>query len=182
MQTNNLSPKEGLVIWLLGLSGAGKSTLSDLLHQKLAQDGIYSIRLDGDDLRRGLNSDLGFSITDRSENIRRAAEVSKIFSRKNIITICSFITPLAIHRDITKEILKENYFEVFIDCSLETCAKRDVKGLYLQAQHNTIKDFTGIGSGFEKPKKSDLILSTESQTEEESFKILYDAVSKRIGI
>jgi adenylylsulfate kinase len=176
--TNN----NGLVIWLFGLSGAGKSTLSKILYDKLTQNNIPAFRLDGDDLRKGLNADLGFSVEDRSENIRRAAEVSKIISGKNIVTICSFITPLAIHRQIAKEILKDNYFEVFIDCPLEVCEKRDVKGLYKQAHHNTIKDFTGIGSGFEKPIKPDLILSTETQTEEESFTILYDAICNRIKL
>jgi adenylylsulfate kinase len=176
----SIENKNGLVIWLIGLSGAGKSTLSKMLYEKLKQNNIPSFRLDGDDLRKGLNADLGFSIEDRSENIRRAAEVSKIISSKNIVTICSFITPLAIHRQIAKEILKENYYEVFIDCSLETCEKRDVKGLYQQAHHNTIKDFTGIGSGFERPEDSNLILSTENQTEEETFKILYEAISKNI--
>lgn len=182
MMYMNIQNKNGLVIWLLGLSGAGKSTLSKILYDQLTQNNIPAFRLDGDDLRKGLNADLGFSVEDRSENIRRAAEVSKIISSKNIVTICSFITPLAIHRQIAKQILQENYFEVFIDCSLEECEKRDVKGLYQQAHHNTIKDFTGIGSGFEIPEKPNLTLSTEHQTIEESSKILFDTICKRITI
>jgi adenylylsulfate kinase len=172
--------KNGLVIWLFGLSGSGKSTLSKILYDRLTQNNIQAFRLDGDDLRKGLNADLGFSVEDRSENIRRAAEVSKILSSKSIVTICSFITPLTIHRQIAKQILQQEYFEVFIDCSLEECENRDVKGLYQQAHHNAIKDFTGIGSGFERPKNSHLILSTEHQTIDESSEILFNAIIKRI--
>lgn len=170
-----------MVIWILGLSGAGKSTISNLLEEQLQRENIFSIQLDGDELRTGLNKNLGFSMEDRAENIRRAAETARIMAAKGIIVICSFITPLNAHRAIAREILGEMYFEVFIDCPLSVCQERDVKGLYKMAGNNTLKNFTGISSAFEKPENADLVLLTEDQTPQHCCDHLYAAVSPRLA-
>ena len=175
-----LPEQNGLVIWLLGLSGAGKSTLANLLAQRLTAEGFLTLKLDGDEMRKGLNRDLGFSDEDRSENIRRAAETAKLLSANGIITICSFITPLAIHQQIAKAILDPFYFEVFIDCPLSICQQRDVKGLYKLANQNTIKNFTGIGSGFEKPAQPNLVLSTATYNQQQCLDTLYTAIIDKI--
>jgi len=165
---------------MLGLSGAGKSTLSNLLEEKLEQENVFSIQLDGDELRKGLNSNLGFSMEDRAENVRRAAEVAKIIAAKGIAVICSFITPLESHRQIAKKILGDMYYEVFIDCPLAVCAERDVKGLYKLAQQNTIKNMTGIGSDFERPAQPDLTLYTSKDSLSQCLDQLYTAVIQEI--
>ncbi len=177
----HISSKKGLVVWLVGLSGAGKTTLSKLLSEKLLKYNIQSVRLDGDELRYGLNASLGFSIEDRSENVRRTAEIAKIISESNVVTICSLITPLTQHRKIASEILGEQYFEVFIDCPLETCEQRDVKGLYRKAHENTIKNFTGVGSKFEAPENSNLVICTAEQTEQDSLDLLLHAFFLKTG-
>ncbi|WP_316818220.1 adenylyl-sulfate kinase [Pedobacter nyackensis] len=176
-----LSDQKGLVIWMLGLSGAGKSTVSNLIEAQFQKEHIFSIQLDGDELRKGLNSNLGFSMDDRAENIRRAAETAKIIANKGIIVICSFITPLNEHRALAQQILQEMYFEVFVDCPLHICQERDVKGLYKMAQHNTLKNFTGISSAFEKPENPDLILLTANLTAEQCCDQLYTTVSAKIN-
>lgn len=176
-----LSVQKGTVIWMLGLSGAGKSTISDLLEAQLQRAGIFSIQLDGDALRTGLNKNLGFSMEDRAENIRRAAEVARVMADKGLIVICSFITPLNEHRAIARQILQNMYFEVFVDCPLSICQERDVKGLYKMAKHNTLKNFTGISSAFEKPENADLILLTAQQTPQQCCDQLYHAISSKIA-
>jgi adenylylsulfate kinase len=175
-----LTTQKGTVIWMLGLSGAGKSTISNLLEAQFQTEDLFSIQLDGDELRKGLNKNLGFSMEDRAENIRRAAETARIMAAKGIVVICSFITPLNVHRAIAREILGEMYFEVFIDCPLSVCQERDVKGLYKMADNNMLKNFTGISSAFEKPENADLVLLTEDQTPQQSCDQLYTAVSSRI--
>src|ERR1700761_1725338 len=161
--------QKGIVVWLFGLSGAGKTTISSLLKEKLENNGFIVAALDGDELRKGISKDLSFSEADRQENIRRAAEIAKIMSDNNMVTICSFITPLQKHRDVAAEIIGEAYFEVFVDCPLDVCFKRDVKGLYKKANANQIPDFTGISSGFERPENPNLILSTAHESAEESM-------------
>ena len=150
------------VIWFTGLSGAGKTTLANEFQKYLNIKGFNSRILDGDELRKGLNNGLGFSENDRSENIRRAAEVAKLFIESNFIVLCSFITPLNKMRSLAKTIIGEdNYIEVFVDCSIEECEKRDVKGLYKKVREAKISDFTGISSDFEIPNSPDIILNTE---------------------
>lgn len=168
-----VSNQKGMVIWMLGFSGAGKSTLSNLLEQKLRQENVLAIQLDGDELRKGLNSNLGFSMDDRAENIRRAAETAKIMAAKGIVVICSFITPLQSHREIAKAILAEMYYEVFIDCPISVCAERDVKGLYKMAEEKTLKNLTGMGSEFERPSQPDLIISTDKDSLSQCLDQLY---------
>ncbi|MCE2742860.1 MAG: adenylyl-sulfate kinase [Fluviicola sp.] len=153
----------GKVIWFTGLSGAGKTTLANEFQLFLKSKGLNTRILDGDDLRKGLNQGLGFSDNDRSENIRRAAEVAKLFLDSNFIVLCSFITPKNEMRNMAKSIIGEgNYIEVFVDCSIEECERRDVKGLYKKVREEKISDFTGISSDFDIPHNPDLILNTES--------------------
>ncbi len=175
-----LPHQKGMVIWLMGLSGAGKSTISNLFEEQLNESGFFSIKLDGDEMRKGLNHNLGFSMDDRAENIRRAAETAKIIALNGVIVTCSFITPLNAHREIARTILGDMYFEVFIDCPLDVCEQRDVKGLYEQAHNNTLKNFTGISSAFERPTDSDLILYTDNFTAKQCCDQLHNAVKNRI--
>lgn len=168
----HLSRQKGTVVWLFGLSGSGKTTITQLLETYLREQHYFAVSLDGDALRNTLNKDLSFSAKDRAENIRRAAELAKILVQKNIITICSFITPLQEHRDIASAILGDSYFEVFVDCPLEVCEDRDVKGLYKKARKNEVKEFTGISSGFEKPGFPWLVIRTDQQTPGESARLL----------
>lgn len=160
--------QKGFAIWFTGLSGAGKTTLAEKLQKKLNEKGYITKMLDGDILRDGINAGLGFNDEDRLENIRRAAEIAKLFIDTNIITICSFITPTEKMRERAKTIIGEpNYIEIFVDCSIEICEKRDVKGLYKKVRTGEIKNFTGINSIFEIPLNSDLIINTEYTTTEQ---------------
>ncbi|HAR00671.1 MAG: adenylyl-sulfate kinase [Limisphaerales bacterium] len=170
--------QKGIVIWLYGLSGAGKSTLAIALEEKLHTDGIMTQLLDGDNIRTGLNRNLGFTDADRKENIRRIAEVAKLFANAGIVTIASFITPKKELRTLAREVIREPDFrEVFVTCSLETCEQRDVKGLYAKAKSGDIKNFTGKDSSFEPPEKSspaDLELNTDEKSEHICLEELYN--------
>ena len=189
-QTLNRSSKErllnqkGCVLWLYGLSGAGKSTLATALEKQLHSEGIMTQLLDGDNIRSGLNKNLGFSDEDRLENIRRIAEVAKLFAQSGIVTIASFITPKRALRDMAREIIgEEDYYDVFVTCSFETCEKRDVKGLYAKAKAGTIKHFTGKDSSFEPPNDefpADLVLDTDFKNEETCLKELSAFAMARI--
>jgi adenylylsulfate kinase len=172
--------QKGMVIWLLGLSGAGKSTIATLLKEKLDSEGFFSVLLDGDILRAGINSNLTYSNEDRAENVRRASEMAKILVGNNIITICSFITPLQEHRDLAHDILGEHYFEVFVNCPLDVCEKRDIKGLYKKARAEGLSNFTGISAAFEPSVNSHLTLFTNTQTPRDSCELLYSAVLRYI--
>ncbi len=172
---------KGRVIWLYGLSGSGKSTLAVALEKRLFGEGIHTHLLDGDNVRTGLNSNLGFSDADRAENIRRIAEVSRLFVHAGIAVINSFITPLRANRASAREILGEDLLEVYVRCSFETCAARDVKGLYAKAQKGGVDHFTGKDSSFEEPERCDLVLDTERETPEESLQRLYEYVAPRLG-
>ena len=165
------------VIWLFGLSGSGKSTLVTALEQRLFTDGYVTAHLDGDNLRDGLNKGLGFTDADREENIRRVAEVSKLFLQSGIICLNSFITPKESLRTLARTIIgAENLLEIYVECSFETCLKRDVKGLYRRAQAGQIANFTGTESAFEPPAHPHLILNTETNSLEESLQTLYSFV------
>ncbi len=169
------------VIWLSGLSGSGKSTLTTALENRLFLDGFVTTLLDGDNLRDGLNKGLGFTDTDREENIRRVAEVSKLFLQSGLICLNSFITPKEALRDRAREIIgAENLIEVYVECSFETCQKRDVKGLYRKVQAGLVTNFTGKESSFEPPARPHLVLNTETTPLEESLETLHKFVLERI--
>jgi adenylyl-sulfate kinase len=149
------------VYWLTGLSGAGKSTIADAFIGHLKAAGIPCVSLDGDVLRTGLCSDLGFSSTDRRENIRRTAEVARLFSRNGITAVCSLISPERSQREMARGIVGEPFVEVFIDCTLAECIRRDPKGLYERAIAGTIPNFTGISAPYEAPVHPEVQLNTE---------------------
>ncbi len=175
--------QRGIVLWMTGLSGSGKSTLARGLEKRLHSNGNLSKLLDGDNLRVGLNNNLGFSNEDRSENIRRVAEVAKLFCDCGVITICSFISPTNEIRSNAKEIIgTEQFLEVYVNTSLEECERRDVKGLYEKARAGEIKGFTGIDSPFEAPENADIEIKTTNLSIEESLDLLYQEVLKKITI
>lgn len=149
-----------LVIWMTGLSGAGKSTLAILLEQQLFSRGIKTALLDGDRLRTGLSSDLSFSLQHRSENVRRVAEVAGLMKESGLVSIVSLISPLENDRRNAKEIIGTGFLEVFVDCPIEECMRRDVKGLYAKANQGVLDNFTGISSIYEPPQNPDLIIDT----------------------
>ncbi|MBN2175259.1 MAG: adenylyl-sulfate kinase [Bacteroidales bacterium] len=169
------------VIWMTGLSGAGKTTLAKHLDEALYKMGYLAQILDGDNIRSGINNNLSFTDADRYENIRRIAEVSKLFINCGIIIINSFISPTEEIRHMAMKIIgRENFIEVFVNAPLEVCEERDTKGLYAKARKGEIKHFTGIDSPFEMPEHADVILRTDIQTIEESLEKLLDYVLPRI--
>ena len=173
--------QRGVVIWMCGLSGSGKSTLATALERRLHNQGKLVYVLDGDNIRTGLNSGLSFSDEDRKENIRRIAEVSKLFVDAGVVTINSVITPSSELRTMAREIIgKDDLIEVYVKASFEICMKRDVKGLYAKAEKGLVPQFTGKDSGFEEPLDSDLVIGTESQSVEESVEKLYEFVLPKV--
>jgi len=176
----NQNPK---LIWFTGLSGSGKTTLSVSLEKFLFKKGFYTYCLDGDNIRFGISKDLGFSIKDRTENIRRVSEVSKLFIDSGIIVLASFISPLISQREIVKNIVgKENFIEIFVSTPIETCQKRDVKGLYKDARKGLIKNFTGVTSEYQPPKNPNLVIDTSQITVQESVKILFNNLKSYINV
>jgi len=171
------------VIWLTGLSGSGKSTIAQALERALFNKGFFPQVLDGDNIRVGINKNLGFSVEDREENIRRISEVAKLYLNSGIIVISSFISPTIKSRAAAKAIIgDENFLEVFVNTPLEICEKRDVKGLYKKARSGEIKNFTGIDSPYEKPENPSLDLKTENQTVEESVSEILEHIYPLINI
>ena len=176
-----LLKQKGIMIWFTGLSGSGKSTLAIALERELYKQGILCRILDGDNIRSGINNNLGFSEADRTENIRRIAEVSKLFVDCGIVTIAAFISPTHAIRRIASEIIGEDDFlEVYVSTPIEECERRDVKGLYAKARRGEIKEFTGISSPFEAPEHPFISIDTSRQSLADSVKILLEAVSPKI--
>jgi len=164
-----LLKQRGVTIWLTGLSGSGKSTVAVATEHVLAERGRLVYVLDGDNVRHGLNTNLGFSPEDRTENIRRIGEVAKLFTDAGIITLTSFISPYRADRDAVREIMHPgDFIEVLVDASLETCEARDVKGLYQKARAGEIPEFTGISAPYEAPEKPEVVLDTNERSVEES--------------
>ena len=165
---SELNSQKPCVVWFTGLSGSGKSTIANILEQKLHTIGKRTYLLDGDNVRHGLNKDLGFTDTDRVENIRRVAEVSKLMVDAGLITLVSFISPFKSERQMARDLLSsDEFFEIFVNTSLEECEKRDPKGLYKKARAGELKNFTGIDSLYEEPENPDIILDTASSNAEE---------------
>ncbi len=172
--------QRGLMVWFTGLSGSGKSTIAIALERELHRRGLLCRILDGDNIRSGINNNLGFSEADRVENIRRIAEVGKLFVDTGIITLAAFISPNNALRRMAAEIIgKEDFIEVYVSTPIEVCEQRDVKGLYARARRGEIKDFTGVSAPFEAPEHPDLSLDTSVLSLEESVGKLVDLILKR---
>lgn len=183
IQENKILQKKGQCFWLTGLSGSGKTTLAKMLISRLLEIKIPTILIDGDILRANLNKDLDFSINDRTENIKRAAKIIKSHIDSGTNIIATFISPTNEIREIAKNIIDENYFNlIYVECSLESCEKRDPKGLYKKARNGEIENFTGISSIFENPIDPNIIVNTDINEPNESLKEIFNFVVNRTGI
>lgn len=173
--------QKGMTLWFTGLSGSGKSTVAVAMEKALAGKGIFCRIIDGDNVRCGLNAGLGFSAEDRKENIRRVAEVCKLFTQTGIVTLATFISPTRELRGMAKEIIGEDDFiEVYVSTPIEECERRDVKGLYAKARRGEIKEFTGVSSPFEAPLSPDIEIDTSALDIEESVEKIISAVMPKI--
>lgn len=175
-----LNGHNSFVVWLTGLSGSGKSTIANELEIKLNKEGFRTMVLDGDNIRKGLNNNLGFSDNDREENVRRIAEVCKLFVEAGVIVITAFISPFKKERDFARSLVDTGEFlEVFVDCPLSECEKRDVKGLYARARNGEIKDFTGIDSVYEKPSMPEVYVNTSIENTQECVQKIFNLAKKK---
>jgi adenylylsulfate kinase len=175
-----LKKQRPCLLWFTGLSGSGKSTISALLDRRLYNLNLHSYVLDGDNIRHGLNKDLGFSPDDRTENIRRIGEVSKLFIDSGLIVISAFISPFRADRDLIRAMIPEaEFFEVYINAPLDVCEGRDPKGLYKKARAGEIKNFTGISSPYEPPLNPEITLSTGTSTPEECVESVVKLLKER---
>ena len=181
----NILRQRGATIWFTGLSGSGKSTIAVALERALYQIGKLSYRLDGDNVRLGINKNLGFSEADRKENIRRIGEVAKLFGDAGVISLSSFISPYKDDRDEVRELHEKaglEFIEVFVDCSLEEAEKRDPKGLYKKARAGEIKNFTGIDDPYEAPTNAEIHLHTDEMTLEQEVQIIIEHLEQNVFI
>ncbi len=175
-----LNGHKAVVIWFTGLSGSGKSTLAHAVEQALHDRGCRTIVLDGDNIRHGLNKNLGFSPEDREENIRRIGEVAKLFTEAGVIALTAFISPYREDRDRARALMNDGEFvEVYLKCSLDVCESRDVKGLYKKARAGEIKEFTGISAPYEEPLNPEVVIDTGAKTLEESAQEVLEFLQKR---
>ncbi len=173
--------QHGITLWFTGLSGSGKSTIAVALERRLTAEGFLCRFLDGDNIRFGINSDLGFSPTDRQENIRRIAEICRLFTQTGIITLAAFVSPMQHMRDMARKIIGEgDLIEIYISTPLEECARRDVKGLYAKARRGEIADFTGISAPFEAPTTPDIEINTTELAIEECVERIYKTIKNKI--
>jgi len=175
--------QRGITVWFTGLSGSGKSTIAIALEQRLSQMGILCRILDGDNVRTGINRGLGFSEEDRRENIRRIAEVCKLFTHTGIVTLAAFVSPTQELRTMAEEIIgAEDFAEIHVSTPLEECERRDIKGLYAKARRGEIRDFTGISSPFEEPQRPVLRIDTTDKSVEECVDEVLNVIEKRIKL
>ena len=174
-----LNGHRGCTVWLTGLSGSGKSTVAVDLEKALLTRGVRAYVLDGDNVRHGLNKNLGFSPADRTENIRRIGEVAKLFTDAGLVAITAFISPYRADRDQVRALMPDDFVEVLVDCPLEVCEQRDVKGLYEKARAGKIPEFTGISAPYEAPLTPELTLRTASQSVEESVAQIVKYLTQR---
>ena len=182
-ERENRLQQKAKVLWFTGLSGSGKSTIAQALERQLFEAGFFPQVLDGDNIRMGINNNLGFSLEDRQENIRRIAEVAKLYAESGLIVLCSFISPTIKIRQLAKDIIGEDDFlEIFIDTPLEVCESRDVKGLYAKARKGEIKGFTGIDSPYETPEQAFLNVHTTNQSVKSVVDIIFDKIKPAITL
>ena len=170
------------LLWFTGLSGSGKSTIANVVEQKLFEKGIKTYTLDGDNIRKGINNDLSFSPEDRTENIRRIAEVSNLMIDSGLVVLAAFVSPYKKDRENIRTIVKDvNFVEVYINTSVEECERRDVKGLYKKARAGEIKNMTGISAPYEAPENPDIEINTETETIEDSVKKIVDFITPKLS-
>ena len=170
----------GAILWFTGYSGAGKSTLAHAVEERLHQLRCLTFVFDGDNVRHGLCSNLGFSVEDRSENIRRIGEMAKLFLEAGIISLTAFISPIRADRERVRSLVPHgDFLEIYCRCPLEVCEQRDIKGLYKRARAGDIKDFTGISSPYEEPKNPELVVDTGRLSLEESVEVVLDLLRER---
>jgi adenylylsulfate kinase len=174
-----LNGHRGCTVWLTGLSGSGKSTIAVELEKRLWDRGVRAYILDGDNVRHGLNKNLGFSPEDRTENIRRIGEVAKLFTEAGMVAITAFISPYRADRDQVRALMPDDFVEVLVECPIEVCEQRDVKGLYQKARAGQIKEFTGISAPYEAPGKPELTIRTDRQSVEESARAILGFLAAR---
>jgi bifunctional enzyme CysN/CysC len=175
-----LKGQKPAVLWFTGLSGAGKSTIANLVEKKLAARGRHTFLLDGDNVRHGLNRDLGFTEADRIENIRRVGEVARLMTDAGLIVLTAFISPFRAERDMVRQMVAEGeFFEIFVDTPLDEAEKRDAKGLYAKARAGELKNFTGIDSPYEAPKSPEIRIDTTRMSAEEAADLIVEVLLKR---
>ena len=181
LQREQLHGHKAYLLWFTGLSGSGKSTLANLVEIELHKKGVSTYILDGDNIRQGINKDLSFTPGDRSENIRRIAEISTLMLDAGVVTLAAFVSPYIKDRDAVKQIVgPDNVIEIFINTSLEVCEQRDVKGLYKKARAGEIKNMTGISAPYQAPTHPDIEIITDGQPIEESVKIIIEFINKKL--
>lgn len=170
------------LLWFTGLSGSGKSTIANVVEQKLYKQGIKTYTLDGDNIRKGINSDLTFSPEDRTENIRRIAEVANLMIDAGLVTLAAFVSPYKKDRENIRSIVKDvNFVEIFVNTSVEECERRDVKGLYKKARAGEIKNMTGISAPYEAPENPDIEIKTENESVEAAAQRIVDYITPKLS-
>ncbi len=171
------------LLWFTGLSGSGKSTIANVVEQKLYEKGIKTYTLDGDNIRKGINNDLSFSPEDRTENIRRIAEVSNLMVDAGLVVLAAFVSPYKKDRDNIRTIVKDvNFVEIYVNTSIEECERRDVKGLYKKARAGEIKNMTGISAPYEAPENPDIEIKTEAESVEDAVAKIIDYITPKLKL
>ena len=171
------------LLWFTGLSGSGKSTIANVVEQKLYEMGIKTYTLDGDNIRKGINNDLSFSPEDRTENIRRIAEVSNLMVDAGLVVLAAFVSPYKKDRDNIRTIVKDvNFVEIYVNTSIEECERRDVKGLYKKARAGEIKNMTGISAPYEAPENPDIEIKTEAESVEDAVAKIIDYITPKLKL
>ncbi|WP_411893959.1 adenylyl-sulfate kinase [Winogradskyella sp. A2] len=174
---------KSLLLWFTGLSGSGKSTIANLVEHALFNKGVKTYSLDGDNIRKGINNDLTFSAEDRTENIRRIAEVANLMLDAGLVVLAAFVSPYKKDRENIRTIVKDvNFVEIYINTSLEECERRDVKGLYKKARRGEIKNMTGISAPYEAPENPELEINTEKENIEDSVKRIVDFIKPKLNL
>jgi adenylylsulfate kinase len=178
-----LNDHNSFLIWFTGLSGSGKSTIANVVEQELHKQGIKTYTLDGDNIRKGINNDLSFAPEDRTENIRRIAEISNLMIDAGLVVLAAFVSPYKKDRENIRSIVKDvNFVEVFINTSVEECERRDTKGLYKKARAGEIKNMTGISAPYEAPENPDIEIKTEEETIEHAVRRIVDYINNKLKL